>query len=590
MKIADFSVNRPVAISMLIVALVLLGMVSLPKLRVDLYPDMNLPFVLVSAEYEGASPEEVENLVTKPLESILSTVSGVKEIISWSEPGVSRIGIRLDWGTDMEQASLNVRDKIDIIRGYLPADVKNPQVLKMDPNSMPIMSFALSGSDLAEMKRVAEDVIQPRLERAGGVASVYVTGGREKEVKVVFNSAKLQTYGLTAGQVAQSISSDNLTGTAGSVAKGTNDLNIRVIGEYKKARDLENISINLPRGGSVLLKDIAEIKDDYKKVSQISYVNGKPSVGLSVMKETGSNTVQVAAGVKEMVAELQSELPQGIRLDIVQDTSVFISESINNVVRHGSLGGILAVLVLYLFLRSFRSTIVVALVIPISVIATFSMMYFSDQTINMLSLGGLALGIGSLVDFSVVVLESIFRYRQDGMGAIEAAKKGTAEVGNAVLASAATQVVVFMPIVFVKGLAGILFGPLALTVSFSHLAALFAALTLVPMLSSRMLKISANDGDEAANGKDRGFIATMHKPAEKFGRQYKKFAESYSRLLEWALGHRKTVVLSSLGLFVAACIVMAVAVGAEFVPQMDQGQIGVSVELPSGSQLSETGK
>lgn len=590
MKIANFSVDRPVAISMLIVALVLVGVVALPKLRVDLYPDMNLPYVLITTEYEGASPAEVENLVTKPLESSLSTVSNVKEVISWSEPGVTRIVMSMNWGTDMDQAALDMRDKVDMVRGYLPSEVKTPRVLKLDPNSMPIMTFALSGSDLSEMKRVAEDIIQPRLERAEGVASVYVTGGKEKEIKVVLNQAKLQIYGLTAGQVAQTISSDNLTGTAGSVARGASDLDIRVIGEYKKAKDLEDILVGLPGGGTVRLRDIADIKDDTKKTTQISYVNGQPSVGITVMKESGSNTVQVAKNVKKAVSELQLELSEGIKLNTVTDLSKFISDAIKNVVEHAVLGGLLAVVVLYLFLRSFRSTIIVAVVIPISIIGTFSMMYFGKQTINMISLGGLALGLGSLVDFSVVVLESIFRYRQDGNGVIDAAKKGTAEVGNAVMASAAAQVVVFMPIVFVQGLAGILFGPMALSVSFSHLAALFAALTLVPMISSRMLKITISDGGEGLGNGNGRIMTTLHMPAEKFGKYYRRLAEKYSLLLNWALGHRKTVVFSSLGLFVVSCALLFGVVGTEFMPQMDQGQIRVTIELPSGAQLSETKK
>ncbi|HBV95459.1 MAG: multidrug ABC transporter [Peptococcaceae bacterium BICA1-7] len=591
MKLAEFSVKRPVAISMLIVALILLGVVSLPKLRVDLYPDMNLPFVLVSAQYEGASPAEVENLVTKPMEGVLASANNVKDIISWSESGVSRIGIQLEWGVDMDQAALDIRDKIDIIRSYLPSDVKTPQVLKMDPNSMPIMSLTLSGSDLSEMKRVAEDVIQPKLERTEGVASAYATGGREAEIKVVLDQHKLQAFGLTSGQVSQAISSDNLSGTAGSVIKGASDLDIRVVGEYKKAKDLENVSISLPGGGAIRLGDLATIKDDYKKTTQISFVNGSPSVGIMIFKETGGNTVRVAEGIHETMDSIKAQLPEGMRLDVVYDGSVFIKQSIGNVVEHGILGGILAVIVLYLFLRSFRSTIIVAMVIPISIIGTFSMMYFGGQTINMLSLGGLALGVGSLVDFSVVVLESIYRYRQDGHGVIDSAIKGTSEVGNAVVASAATQVVVFMPIVFVQGLAGILFGPMALTVSFSHLAALFAALTLVPMITARMLRVTITDNEngEGVNGRGK-IMTTLHLPAERFGKYYRRFADQYSVLLNWALGHRKTVVLSSLGLLVGSCIVLAVAVGTEFIPSMDQGQINVNVELPTGSQLSETGK
>ncbi len=592
MRIVNFSVDRPVAITMLILALVLVGMVSLPRLRVDLYPDMNLPFVLVTADYEGASPAEVENLVTRPLESVLSTAGNVQEIFSWSEPGVSRIGIRLNWGSDMDQAALDIRDKVDMVRGFLPSDVKTPRIYKMDPNSMPIMSFTLSGSDLSEMKRIAKDVVQPRLERLEGVASVYVTGGREKEIKVVLNHSRLQAYGLTAGQVAQAVGSENLSGTAGSTVRGSSELDIRIIGDYKKAGDLENITVGLPGGGAVRLGDLAEIKSDFKKTTQISYVNGKPSVGLMVMKETGSNTVQVANRVQKAVAAIQPELPQGAKLDTIMDSSRFIKNSIYNVVEHAVLGGLLAVVVLYLFLRSFRSTVVVALVIPISVIATFSMMYFGGQTINMLSLGGLALGLGSLVDFSVVVLESIYRYRQNGHGIIEAARLGTAEVGNAVTASAATQVVVFMPIVFVQGLAGILFGPMALTVSFSHLAALFAALTLVPMITTRMMKVNIADYD-AVTGDLRGrgrLLNTLHMPAEKFGKYYMGFTGKYSRLLNWSLGHRKTVVLTSAGLFAGSCVLLFAVVGTEFVPRMDQGQITVTVEAPSGSQLAETGR
>ncbi|NTW05127.1 MAG: efflux RND transporter permease subunit [Peptococcaceae bacterium] len=588
MKIADFSVDRPVAISMLIIALVLLGMVALPKLRVDLYPDMNLPFVLVSTNYEGASPAEVENLVTRPLEESLATVSDLQEIISWSEPGVSMIGVRLEWGSNMDQAALDIREKVDLIKGTLPSEVRTPQVLKMDPNSMPILSYTLSGSDLSEMKRISEDVIKPKMERISGVASVNITGGQEKEIKVVLDAGKLQAYGLTTGQIVQAISSDNLTGTAGSIMRGSNDLNLRILGEYKSLSDIENIAVSMSGGNSISLKDIAEIKSDYKKTTQVSYVNGKPSVGLSVMKETGGNTVQVAKQVNAMIVELQDELPKDVKLDTVMDQSKFISDSINSVVEHALAGGILAIVILYLFLRSFRSTLVVALVIPISVVATFSMMYFGGQTINLLSLGGLALGIGSLVDFSVVVLESIYRHRSTSKNIVEAAKSGTAEVANAVTASAASQVVVFMPIVFVSGLAGILFGPMALTVSFSHLAALFAALTLVPMITTRMLKVKEFDCEETDDKCGNSVIDMLHAPAEKFEKKYRIFEKKYSLLLNWALEHRKTVISSTTGLFVISCILLVTAVGTEFIPQMDQGQIVVNVELPSGSQLAET--
>lgn len=590
MKIANFSVERPVAISMVIIALLLVGLVSLPRLRVDLFPDMNMPMALVMAEYEGASPAEVENLVTKPLESSLATVNKVSEFMSYSQPGTSVIGIMFDWGTDMDRATLDMREKIDLVKGYLPDEVKTPMVYKMDMNAMPVMIFAVSGSDLSEMKRIAEDIVKPKLERIEGVATVNVSGGREKEIKVLLNQAKLQAYGLTAGQVMMAISSDNIAGTGGSVARGTGDLDIRVIGEYKEVSDLENVAVTLATGSTLRLADLADIKEDYKKTERLSYVNGKPSVGISLMKETGSNTVQVANHVNEAVQEMQKQLPATVTLHTVMDSSIYIRDTINTLVEHALLGGLLAVLVLYLFLKSFRSTIVVVMVIPIAVVGTFSMMYFGGQTINMLSMGGLALGLGSLVDFSVVVLESIFRHRQEGYSVIEAAKQGTAEVGMAVTASATTQVVVFMPIVFVQGLSGIIFGPMALTVSFSHIAALFAALTLVPMIASRMMKVTFSEDAKTGSNSNGRLIYLLHLPAEKFGRQYRAFTGQYARLLDWSLRHRKTVVLFTTGLLVGACLLMVTVVGTEFIPQMDQGQVSINIQMPHGAQFDETGK
>lgn len=594
MKIADFSVQRPVAISMVIIALVLVGLVALPMLRVDLYPDMNLPVALVTTSYEGAAPAEVEKLVTRPLESALATVNNVKEIVSYSQSGVSQVIIRFNWGTDMDQAALDMRDKVDLVRGFLPSEVKSPRVLKLDPNSFPILQYALTGPDIEEVKRVAEDIVRPRLERVSGVASVTVSGGKTREIKVILDPARLDSYGLTVGQVSQLLAAENISGSAGTTVRGSADLAIRVVGEYKKVRDLAALPLNLPGGGTVRLGDIATIQDDYKKQTQLSYVNGRPSVALDVLKVSGSNTVQVAGRVKERVAQINREMPPGIQLVMVMDLSKFISDSINNVTRHAVLGGLLAVLVLYLFLRSFRSTLVVALVIPISIIATFSMMYFGGQTINLLSLGGLALGLGSLVDFSVVVLESIYRYRQNGYGVIDAARLGTAEVGNAVFASALAQVVVFLPIVFVQGLAGILFGPLALTVSFSHLAALFAALTLVPMLASRLLRRVApvEQDPEAvslpAAGRQRiGYW--MHLPSWHFTRAFTRLSRHYGRLLAWSLGHRKRVVLTALALLIGSLALLPL-VGTEFMPVMDQGEIQITIELPPGSRLSETGR
>ncbi|AQS60223.1 efflux RND transporter permease subunit [Desulforamulus ferrireducens] len=582
MKIADVSVDRPVAISMLIIALVVLGLFSLPRLAVDLYPDMEIPVAIVSTSYEGAAPAEVEELVTKPLENAMATTENISEIRSMSQNGFSLVILQFNWGTNMDNATIDLREKIDFVKGMLPDDASSPRVMKLDPNQAPIMSFALTGADgdLVKLKRVAEDDIQPRLERIKGVGSVYITGGKTREIKVILDPAKMEAYGLSATQVMQAIASDNVNGTAGQVDKGSTETTIRLVGEYKSLDQLKQVRVSLANGNSIALKDLATIEDAFKEENQFTFTDGKTSLGISVMKATGGNTVTVANEVMAEVEKLNKTLPDGIQLTTVMDTSKFIKDSIKNVVEHGMLGGIFAVIVLYLFLRSVRSTLVVALTIPISIIATFTLMYFGNQTINLLSLGGLILGMGSLVDFSVVVLESIYRYRQNEYGIIEAAKLGTAEVANAVTASALAQVVVFMPIVFVQGIAGILFKPMALTVTFSHLAALFAALTLVPMLSARLLRNVAAADDTLPEGPTKN-------PVIVFGKFIHSLNQRYGRLLVWALNNRKKVVGFTAALLIAS-IVATPFIGTEFMPTMDQGEISVSIEMPAGTKIEET--
>ena len=584
MKIADISVDRPVAISMLIIALVVLGLFSLPRLAVDLYPDMEIPVAIVSTSYEGAAPAEVEELVTKPLENAMATTENISEISSMSQNGFSLVILQFNWGTNMDNAAIDLREKVDFVKGMLPDDASSPRVMKLDPNQAPIMSFALTGAegDLVKLKRVAEDDIQPRLERIKGVGSVYITGGKTREIKVVLDPAKMEAYGLSATQVMQAIASDNTNGTAGQVDRGSSETTLRVVGEYKSLDQLKQVRVSLANGNSLALKDLAAIEDGFKEENQFTFTDGKTSLGISVMKATGGNTVTVANEVMAEIEELNKTLPDGIQLTTVVDTSKFIKDSINNVVEHGMLGGIFAVIVLYLFLRSVRSTLVVALTIPISIIATFSLMYFGDQTINMLSLGGLILGMGSLVDFSVVVLESIYRYRQNEYGIIEAAKLGTAEVANAVTASALAQVVVFMPIVFVEGIAGILFKPMALTVTFSHLAALFAALTLVPMLSARLLRNVAAADDTLPDGPTKN-------PVIVFGKFIHTLNTRYGRLLSWSLKNRKKVVGFTVALLIAS-IAATPLIGTEFMTTMDQGEISVQIEMPAGTKIEETSR
>ncbi|WP_031513831.1 efflux RND transporter permease subunit [Desulfofalx alkaliphila] len=581
MKIANFSVNRPVSITMIILAMVILGMFSLPRLAVDLFPDMELPVAVVVTNYPGADPAEVENVVTRPLEQAVANTSGLDTIQSISSTGNSLVVVMFDWNTDMDFATIELREKIDMYRDMLPQDVKSPMVIKMDPNNAPIMLYTITGDDLLELTNITEDTILTRLERIDGVASAIVEGGKEREYKVVLDHAKLESYGIPPAQVAQMISGGDIAGTAGSLSHGRTDLAIRVQSEYKSIADLEEIQIPLGTGASVKLSDIAEIRDDFKEDTAYAYVNDNTALSMAVFKSSGHNTVQVSRAVKAEVERLNESLPEGLELTLVYDSAEFIEDSISNVVKHATVGGVLAMIVLYLFLRNLRSTMVVAISMPIAVIATFTMMYFGNQSINLLSLGGLALGLGSLIDFSVVVLESIYRYREDGYSVIEAAKKGTAEVGNAVLASGTSQVVVFAPIIFVTGLAGILFTPLALTVSFSNVAAMLVAVSLVPMLSSKLLG-NVRPIDTAALMQD-----TSKKPTVVFNKFFIRLRERYVVLLKWSLGHRKIVLVATVILLVVSLALIPV-IGAEFMPSMDTGEIVINIETPQGTVLEET--
>ncbi|MBO8173122.1 MAG: efflux RND transporter permease subunit [Bacillaceae bacterium] len=575
MKLTNFSVERPVTTMMFMLALVILGAISLSKLTLDLYPKLNFPIAVVATSYEGAAPKEVENLVTRPMEEVMGTVPGVKNIQSNSAPGASQVIVEFEFGTDMDFATLDMREKVDLIREALPDGANDPRVLKLDPNSMPIMWLALGGEDVVEMKRLAEEDIQPALEKINGVASVNIVGGKTREVQVQVDPIRLQAHGLSVGQVVQAIQGENIAASAGAIRKGQQDLLLRVDNEFDSVDEIEEILIPLPRGGHVKVSDVAEVEDTFKEVTQLSYLDGNPSVTLEILKQTDANTVEVSNQVKEALEDVKQKLPEGVAIKEVFDQAKFINDSIYNMRNNMLIGAVFSVLVLYAFLGSVRSTMVISLAMPIAIIGAFTMLYFADQTLNILTLGGLALGIGMMVDSAIVVLESIFRYRQQGYSMLEAAKQGTEEVGTAVIAASLTTVAVFMPIVFVEGIAAMFFKPMALAVSFSLIASLIVAITLVPMLSSKLLhKVEA--GEEG-----------MVKMQNIVARSLTRLNHHYGKLLNWALGHRKTIVFGTIGLLILS-LALVPLIGAEFTPEMDQGIIIVDVELPTGSQLEET--
>jgi len=571
-RIVDVSVRRPIGVAMVVIAAVALGLFSLRNLAVDLFPEIDLPVAVVATSYTGAAPEEVEKLVTRPLEAALSSLTGIDTISSQSQSGSSLIVMMFQNGTNMDQAMLDIRERVDRVKGLLPEEAGDPSVLRFDPQQIPVLAIGLSGLDPVRLQTVAEDQVVPALERQDGVASVAVQGGQKREIRVELDPGLLSRYGLSPGQIVQALAAENRSASAGTVARGDSDLHLRVIGEFESLDDLKNTLVRLPGGATVRLGEVAGIREAFAEQTNLTFVNGEPALLLTVQKQSDANTVRVADRVTTVLDDLRRQLPEGARLDIVLDTAEPIRMSIDSVVNNMVTGGALAVLVLILFLRNIRTTLVIGLSIPIAVIVTFTMMYFAGQTLNMISLGGLALGVGMMVDSSIVILENIFKYRERGVPMKEAATTGASELGPAVIASTVTTVVVFLPIAFVQGLARDIFMPMALGVSFSLLASLVTALTLVPMLSSQMLTKA-----EAAGGKGGRMLAA-------FGGA---FLDRYKALLRWSLRHRKTVVAVTLAALIASLSLVPV-IGAEFFPAADQGQFTISIETPGGTRLEET--
>lgn len=578
MGLSSLSVRRPVTILMATLIVIIIGLVSLTRLPIDLLPKIEVPVAIVNTSYRGVGPQEIENLITKPVESAIATVGNIKSIRSISSEGSSVVIAEFNFGTNMDFASLDMREKIDLIKRFLPAEATDPMVMKIDPNAMPIIQLSLSGSsDLAQLQRLAEDTIKPRLERLEGVASVDISGGYENQVLIKVDQPMLEAYGLTLTQLAQIIGAENLNLPGGQVKKGQQDLTIRTLGEFKTIEEIRNLPLALPTGGIINLRDVAEVNLTNKEVSTISRTNGENSINISIQKQSGMNTVRVADVINRELELLKAEIPN-VNLETVLDQSVYIKLSIGNVFKSAVIGALLAVAILYLFLRNLRTTFIIGTSIPVSIIATFILLYFNNITLNLMTLGGLALGVGMLVDNAIVVLENIFRFRQEGYSRTDAAIKGAQEVSMAVTASTLTTVAVFLPIVFVQGITSTIFKELAMTVTLSLAASLVVSLTLIPMLSSKLLKVDRKKREK------KTMFSFIY---DTFDKLFAKVEEVYRRILSWVLDNRKPTVTIALVVF-AISIVSVFRIGAEFFPAMDEGQFTVSIRMPEGSQLQNT--
>ncbi|HPA55469.1 MAG TPA: efflux RND transporter permease subunit, partial [Bacillota bacterium] len=579
MKIHEVSIRRPVAILMCVLMVLVLGGVSFSRLPIDLMPEMDFPISIVLTSYSGVGPQEIENIITRNIESAVATVNNIKTIQSQSSEGQSIVIAEFNSGTDMNFATLQMREKIDMVKGMLPDGVEAPMIIKMDPGMIPAAVLGVSGGENeAELTRFVEDKIKAKIESIDGVASVAVTGGTTKEIKVNLDSQKLSGYGLSFSQISGALRSENLNQPGGTVEYGDKSLLVRSTGEFQSLDQIRNIPITLPTGAVVYLRDMAEVKEGYKSVDTYNRMNGESSIGLTVQKQTDSNTVKVVNLIKKEINNILKEYPD-VKVEMVFDQGEYVEQSIANVAKNAVVGAILAIIILFVFLKNIRTTMIIGTSIPISIIATFVMIYFSGITLNLVSLGGLALGVGMLVDNAIVVLENIYRYRNEGHSRVEAAMLGTQEVGSAVLASTLTTVVVFLPIVFTGGIAAEIFKQMALAVTFSLIASLLVALTLIPMLSSKFLKMVKY---HEASRSER-----LNKVFDKWEDTLSAVDNFYRSILSWALAHRRKTVITVLAIF-AGSLLLIPFVGTEFFPNMDMGQFTVGIELPQGSLLKNT--
>jgi HAE1 family hydrophobic/amphiphilic exporter-1 len=576
MNIARGPVQRPVLTSIIFLVVITLGVVSFNRLAIDLMPEITFPTISVITTYGNVGPEEMEESITRPIEEALAAVQGVEEITSTSTEGQSRVRVAFGWGTDLDVAANDIRDRIDRVLDNLPEDITRPMIRKFDLSAFPVVYLAVSGNmSPLDLRRIVEDQVKYRLERVPGVAAIDIRGGLNREIHVDLHSAQIKALGISTDAILAALRSENLNVPAGLYDKGNLEVLVRTQGEYRDLEEIRNTVITMRRGTPIRIRDVADVVDSWEEIRHIVRIDGKPGLRIAISKQSGSNTVFVAEGVRAEMERINRDIPQ-IKLTPIIDTSVYIKQSINNMGLAVLIGGILAILVLFLFLRNVSSTLIIATAIPISVVATFGLMYFGGFTLNIITFGGLALGIGMLVDSAIVVLENIYRHREAGENPIESSLTGTSEVWTAILASTLTTMVVFLPVVFIRGMSGIIFRQMAYVVSFALLCALVVALTLIPMLASRFLRFQS-----AEHYKDESRLHRIYSYSED---AFRAVEQRYARLLDWALGHKKTVLVSVLVLF-ALSLLLTRFIGVELMPAADEGEVRVDLEMAVGTRL-----
>jgi HAE1 family hydrophobic/amphiphilic exporter-1 len=580
--LSDLSIKRPVLATMMMLALVVLGLFSYRRLNIDQFPDVAFPFLVIQTRYTGASPESVEREVTKKIEESVNTVEGVKQIQSTSTEGFSTIFVQFNLGTKVMDAQADVRAKIDGIRQDLPKDIDPPVISRANPSDQPIFVLSVQGPDwaLRDLTRLADEVVSRRIENISGVGNVSLVGGLKREIHVLLLPDRMNALGVSPDMVASAVQRENGDVPAGRVERGSAEQLVRVAGKIRDPQDFAKLIVTTRGGIPVRLGQIARIEDAQKEERDAAYVNGTRAVALEVRKTSGANTVEVADGVKLMMAELNRTLPHGVSLATIQDNSTWIRNSVDDVQKTLIEGAFLTVLIVFLFLNSWRSTVITGLTLPVSVIASFLAIYAFGFTLNIMTLMALSLAIGILIDDAIVVRENIVRHVERGEDHYTAARRGTAEIGFAVLATTFSVIAVFIPVAFMKGIVGRFFFPFGITVAFAVLVSLFVSFTLDPMLSSLWYD------PQAEGGAQRGPIG---RALVRFNDSFHGLGQRYRGVIAWALDHRLATMGIAVLAFVAAMSLFWLGlVGGQFMPNSDNEQTALSIETAVGSSIAYT--
>jgi HAE1 family hydrophobic/amphiphilic exporter-1 len=572
MWLSNTSIRQPVFTTMVISALVVFGLVSYRSLGIDLFPKVDFPIVTVTSVLPGADPETIETDVTERLEEALNTIGGVKSIRSTSTEGVSIVVVEFELERDVDAAAQDVRDKVSSVRRLLPTDLQEPVIEKLDPDASPILALALAGDrPIRELTDFAKDVVKDRLERVSGVGSVEIVGGREREIRVWLSADRLAAYGLAVDDVTRTLQMENLEVPGGRIETRDLELVVRTRGRIARPSDFGEIVVAQRASGPIYVRDLGMVEDGMMDERSLSRLNGERAVSLLIRRQSGTNAVAVAHAIKEAIAELRRDLPKGYVMTIASDTSEYIEHSVAEVRFHLIFGGLLAVLVIFFFLRNITSTLISAVAIPTSIVGTFMFIQALGFTLNMMTLLALSLSVGMLIDDAIVVLENIYRHVEEGSPRREAAEFATAEIGLAVMATTFSIAAVFIPVAFMQGIVGRFFYAFGVTVTCAVLISLFVSFTLTPMLSSRFLTIPERHG-------------AIFRLIESFLRGLDR---AYRGTLGWALRHRFAVIVMAIATF-AASLYLVRFVGTEFLPQADESQFNVSIKTAPGSSLQAT--